>query len=313
MERVRESLQASKATLIEELDIANEGRARFDMDLLDQTDYMAKIPADPAAKTRPRIATRADDRTEKEKRLERERQADDAKDAALARAELARLEARRSAKGGKDAPAYGTALLATWPLHRPGPLPSFAGGGGGGAGAVEPTAGMVFRQYAVLDSVQASKRHALAEKEALVRDMQKKLQSSAGSMNMTDMDVRSALESSRGVGQSAAARARVAALAAHGAARAAATTLGQLMFASGNVRRSAALGDEGMPILTAAAAESEDYLVRVQPTNRNVVAFKERVDSVVTRDRPLDVYVGVDDPFKAQKVKWAQPVDAFPV
>jgi hypothetical protein len=34
------------------------------------------------------------------------------------------------------------------------------------------------------------------------------------------------------------------------------------MFASGSVRRSAALGDEGVPILSAAAAESEDSLVR---------------------------------------------------
>jgi hypothetical protein len=294
IERVRGTLARARSDIVDELAAANEGRARADMELLDQIDYMSKLQPDPRAKTRPKVV-KVDGRSEKEKRLEAAQRRDDQIEAEHARAELARLEALRSSKAKKEPPAYGTSMLSMWPLHTAGPLAAFSAAGGAEL-ASEQKSGMVYRQYAVLDSVAASKRHAIAEKEELIRKMQKKLESSSASLTMTDLDVRSALESSRGVGQSAAARARAAALSAHTRARASATTLGQLLSAGGDTRKTASFGDEGMPILSAAAAESEDFLTRVKPANLNEEAFyvrdETKGDLRNLRDRQLDIFHG---------------------
>jgi hypothetical protein len=311
IERVRASLAASRLELSDEIMLANEGRAHSDMALLDQVDYMAKIPKDPSAKKRPKVI-KVDGRSDKEKRIERETREDDARLAVTARAELARLEALRESKPKKEAPTYGTSMLATWPLHRAGPLPAAAPAGD--ASAAGGSATMVYRQYAVLDSVAASKKHAAEEKEAMIASVQKRLASTSAGADLTSMDVRVALESSRGVGQSAAAKARAAALSAHARAKAAASTLGQLMFASGDTRRTAAFGDEGVPFLTAAAAESEDFLARVRPANKNQVAFVDAEDDTrASRDRRLDVYTGTDDPWRHAKISWTKPTSEFEV
>ena len=66
-----------------------------------------------------------------------------------------------------------------------------------------------------------------------------------------------------------------------------------------------------MPVITRAAVESVDFLGRVSAKGR-AAAEEEEADTRGARDRDLDVFDGVDDPWRFAKTDWSRPTYQFP-
>ena len=253
--------------------------------------------------------------------------------AAAAKAEAKALAAKRKRREelGAEPPLYGTSSLQSWPLHRPGQLPAFADAAGVPQALLTQSSSalgrsdvpMVYRHYAVLDSVEAARDAADAAEAAAAKAF---LNRSAAVRKAELVAVRAAAKEAKarearrvenaarkglppppplkasqppvGRGATAAARARAAAVAALETSASRMTTIAQLMTSGGTGPMVPATTDSAIPILTRGAQEAEEMLHRVKPLKEwQTRREEEETDTRSSRNRPLDLYHGVRDPW----------------
>jgi hypothetical protein len=295
MQRVRGLLEKGREALATEIELANVARHSYDAAVLGTIDFLSNVPQGHittvvASSEKPLVNRRELNAKAAEQALNRER-AEAARQAAA--------QAQRDRELGissSEVPKYGASALQMWPLHRPGPLPSHAGevgiahsvkGAAGGAAGAGRNA-LVYRHYAVLDSVQDSKVQAANKRLELLEATAK-----ARGEKVTDEDRAATLHQASLLSITPAQKARNAALKASKNARTACSSIAHLMEA-----RKAR--DKAVPVLTRQALETEEYLERVEVDREYDVAQDMSLEKDLrsSRDRLLDRYVGTEDAWK---------------
>lgn len=216
-----------------------------------------------------------------------------------------------------DIPAYGSSILSTWPLHRPGPLdtsgnnlPEATGrvgatpgddpvnyavkmdGQSGNSSIINPNAGtMVFRKYAVLDGVMTGQKMVSdAIQEEMVRALRKQRR---------DVTTHTSALKAMRESEEIAKRNKQKNDDIVGA------SMGVLMTRYGDTR-SPSKPDSYLPALTPAARDTSDYLARI----KNVRTFSKppvEEDWRGQRDSKFSIFHGTEDPWKATASSFPSP------